>query len=86
MMQMQQRRSFHFLLILLLSIQSPCSGLTQCTTRRQAFVTAGAAALGIPLVAHAEEESSIPDRFDVDNFLKTGMVQNPMGVSGQAGT
>jgi hypothetical protein len=27
-----------------------------------------------------------PDRFDVDNFIRTGVVANPMGVSGQAGT
>jgi hypothetical protein len=25
------------------------------------------------------------DRFNVEDFLKTGMVMNPMGVSGQAG-
>jgi hypothetical protein len=26
------------------------------------------------------------DRFNVEDYLKTGMVMNPMGVSGQAGT
>jgi hypothetical protein len=33
-------------------------------------------------VAAADER---PDQFDVDNFIKSGMVMNPMGVSGQAG-
>lgn len=43
-------------------------------------------AVGLPpILASAEEEVPNPDRFDVDSFLKTGLVQNPMGVSGQAG-
>ena len=36
-----------------------------------------------PMIAHAESE--LPDQFNVDDYLKTGMVMNPMGVSGQAG-
>jgi hypothetical protein len=27
----------------------------------------------------------LPDTFNVDDYIKTGMVMNPMGVSGQAG-
>ena len=36
-----------------------------------------------PMSAHAVGE--LPDRINVDDYLKTGMVMNPMGVSGQAG-
>jgi hypothetical protein len=36
-----------------------------------------------PTVASAAGE--LPDQFNVDDYLKTGMVMNPMGVSGQAG-
>lgn len=36
------------------------------------------------LVADAEESSG-PDALDVNDFLKSGMVMNPMGVSGQGG-
>lgn len=37
-----------------------------------------------PITAHAKADD-LPDRFNVDDYLKTGMVMNPMGVSGQAG-
>ena len=30
-------------------------------------------------------EDKLPDRFNVEDYLKTGQVMNPMGVSGQAG-
>ena len=36
------------------------------------------------MVAHAAD-SNLPDSFDVDSYLKSGFVQSPMGVSGQAG-
>jgi hypothetical protein len=36
-----------------------------------------------PTIANAAGE--LPDQFNVDDYLKTGMVMNPMGVSGQAG-
>ena len=29
--------------------------------------------------------ADMPDSFDIDSYLKSGFVQNPMGVSGQAG-
>lgn len=37
------------------------------------------------LTEAADEKSRTPDRFDVDDYLKSGFVSNPMGVSGQAG-
>ena len=37
----------------------------------------------LPMAANAAGE--LPDRFNVDDYLKTGMVMNPMGVSGQSG-
>jgi hypothetical protein len=40
--------------------------------------------LSYPVAAHAKVDD-LPDRFNVDDYLKTGMVMNPMGVSGQAG-
>jgi len=36
-------------------------------------------------LADAPPDGGMPDRFDVDSYLKSGYVQNPMGVSGQAG-
>lgn len=41
--------------------------------------------LSYPTVVHAAVDDKLPDRFNVDDYLKTGMVMNPMGVSGQAG-
>jgi hypothetical protein len=40
--------------------------------------------LSYPNAADAKADD-LPDRFNVDDYLKTGMVMNPMGVSGQAG-
>ena len=40
-------------------------------------------AIAKPSVGNAAGE--IPEQFNVDDYLKTGMVMNPMGVSGQAG-
>ncbi len=31
------------------------------------------------------QQQRLPDSFDIDHYLKTGFVNNPMGVSGQAG-
>ncbi len=36
-----------------------------------------------PVIVNAAGE--LPDQFNVDAYLKSGMVMNPMGVSGQAG-
>lgn len=38
-----------------------------------------------PLDAFAGGADELSDSFDVDSFLKSGSVMNPMGVSGQAG-
>ena len=53
-------------------------------TRRQTlgWLTGTAVAT---VTSTANAVADLPDSFDVDNFLKTGMVQTPMGVSGQAG-
>jgi hypothetical protein len=38
-----------------------------------------------PQISNAAGAEDIPDRFNVDDYLRTGIVANPMGVSGQAG-
>lgn len=48
---------------------------------QQSIRLLGGAGVGVANVALADE----PAGFDVDNFLKTGAVAMPMGVSGQAG-
>lgn len=56
------------------------------TSRRNAlgWIAGSASSLiGAEYAFAADEE--IPNRFDVDDFLRTGLVANPMGVSGQAG-
>jgi hypothetical protein len=57
-------------------------------SRRAAIATAFAPVVVVSIAAGAAEENGggTPDRFDVDNFIRTGVVANPMGVSGQAGT
>ena len=56
-------------------------------SKASAVLLSGSAAWKItmtqPMAANAEGE--LPDQFNVDDYLKTGMVMNPMGVSGQAG-
>lgn len=39
----------------------------------------------LPRQEAAQAAGETPDSFDVDSYLKSGFVQNPMGVSGQAG-
>lgn len=41
--------------------------------------------LGFGRPSFAEEKIRSPDSLDIENFLNTGMVAQPMGVSGQAG-
>jgi len=57
-------------------------GETTNMNRRDLFQSTASimAAFTVPQVASADE-----DGVNIDNFLKTGMVQQPMGVSGQAG-
>lgn len=58
-------------------------------SRRTSLVSGGillTQILGIPSLAiAAENERKSPDSLDVESFLKSGQVMNPMGVSGQAG-
>jgi len=59
-------------------------------SRRQAMQTAAAGALASfglgGQVAHAEAGAdTMAEVFDVQDYLRTGMVAQPMGVSGQAG-
>ena len=76
--------------LLLLLILPSSSALAWSVSRRDALAAVAATtstALAAPLtdssIAWADDE--LPDTFDVDSYLKTGFVQNPMGVSGQAG-
>lgn len=56
-------------------------------SRRAAIVSALFPVVSIAAADERQEDGGgIPDRFDVDNFIRTGVVANPMGVSGQAGT
>jgi hypothetical protein len=58
----------------------------QPTTDRRAFVTSGAAAVAVAFFSEpAVADSENPEGMDVNSFLRKGQVQNPMGVSGQAG-
>lgn len=74
--------------LLLLSLLVPPSHGLATHSRRSALKWFGAvtAGLGAPQKAFAlADESKIPDTLDIDNFLRSGQVSNPMGVSGQAG-
>jgi hypothetical protein len=65
-------------------IEPLTKGDASLLTRRHTLGWIAAAAIAsVPLTVHADSE--MPDRFDVDQFLRTGIVPNPMGVSGQAG-
>lgn len=72
--------------LLFLSLLVPsCHGLA-IYSRRSAlkwFGTATGAGLCAPQIVWGEPV--IPDALDVDSYLRSGMVSNPMGVSGQAG-
>ena len=46
---------------------------------------AGAATIGLTGQEPAKAVADRPDSFDVQDFIRTGVVQQPMGVSGQAG-
>jgi hypothetical protein len=71
------------LLLSLLSLLSTVHGLVEPTSRRSALKWFGVtAATSLAPSAFAE---STPESMDVDNFIRTGTVAMPMGVSGQAG-
>ena len=76
----------YFLLASFLLIPA-AHGLAEPTfSRRLALKWAGSAfaATGLAPLALAEEPKT-PDSLDIDSFLRTGTVAQPMGVSGQAG-
>jgi hypothetical protein len=87
---------FYFLTLLLLLAVAFCDGLSsssppsssQATTRRNVLqqiffgVPAGAVATAFGVVKGPDNDVAFA--VDVDNFLKTGMVPNPIGVGGQA--
>jgi len=57
-------------------------------SRRQALQTAASGAVTSlfgPQIANAAGADTRAETFDVDDYLRTGMVAQPMGVSGQAG-
>ena len=81
--------------VLLIALIGLCDGLaprdtpTNPSSRRDALnkLLSGAAAV-VGSVAAVEKPAiaiDTPEGVDVDSFLRTGMVQMPMGVSGQAG-
>jgi hypothetical protein len=64
------------------------AGAAAFMSRRNVFGVVMATALTTTTAHNAwalTDESKTPDSFDVDNYLRTGMVASPMGVSGQAG-
>ena len=74
--------SFHLLLAVPLVVDS----LASLSSRRDVLAVASGAIVGsglAPIIATATDDS--PDSVNVDSFLRTGMVSQPMGVSGQAG-
>jgi hypothetical protein len=61
---------------------------TEQSSRRTALkwlATSATAAVFIPAEVLADGAEGLSENFDVENFLKSGMVSMPMGVSGQAG-
>jgi hypothetical protein len=52
-----------------------------CLSRRASI----AMAFLVPMASVAAVPDEPQDRFDVDSYIRTGVVMNPMGVSGQAG-
>lgn len=75
-----------FILLNALHTTTSALALSSVCNRRQAMGamlgTTGAAVVSISANA---EDNEIPDRLNVDDYLRTGFVSNPMGVSGQAG-
>ena len=71
-------------LLRLLSFAALAKSLSSPLPRRAVLFGSMLAGGVGPIVANADVE--LPDRFDVENFLRTGVVPSPMGVSGQAGT
>ena len=53
-------------------------------SRRSALKWLGTASAGLAILQPALAETT-PESLDVENFIRTGVVANPMGVSGQAG-
>ena len=59
-----------------------------CSGRRATlgWISGAVVGAGWTLVGEkAYAVADMPDSFDIDSYLKSGFVQNPMGVSGQAG-
>lgn len=61
-----------------------CHGLAPRTSRRSALKWAAATIVAAPQPGWALPDEDL-DTLDVESYLRTGMVANPMGVSGQAG-
>jgi hypothetical protein len=61
-----------------------CDGLASTKASRRDVLSWVGAAAGSIVVSPAIAIDT-PDGVNVDNFIRTGMVQMPMGVSGQAG-
>ncbi len=83
-MKLMQRTSF--LLTALYVGSSTVVALSSLCNRRQAMgaLTTGAITTVVSTQVNAEEKE-IPDRLNVEDYLRNGFVSNPMGVSGQAG-
>jgi hypothetical protein len=69
-----------------LSVESTSSSLSRREVLKES-VSSATAALFSSVVMLAVESNPLPANAleDIDNFLKTGMVAQPMGVSGQVG-
>jgi len=71
------------------ALSSQSSSASTATVHRRAalgwIMGAGAVLFRDPGPAPAAGADTMPDSFDVDQYLKRGYAQNPMGVSGQAG-
>jgi hypothetical protein len=61
-----------------------CNGLSPHSTRRSAFGLIGGACVGC-IITSGAVAADTPEGVDVQNYIRTGMVSMPMGVSGQAG-
>ena len=59
--------------------------VSRAATRRQALGWIGGAAAALVVNQHPAVAAEQPEVVNVDDYLRTGMVSMPMGVSGQAG-
>lgn len=82
---MMVRCSVPVAVLLLFVLHADALSTKAVSSRRAAINWIGGAAGFLVCQSPAVAVPDLPDSFDVDSYLKTGLVSQPMGVSGQAG-